>query len=106
MQKTEGNVKRPGRKGTGVICETRTPPGAVIPAKAGMHAGGAYIVFHVCAPRTRATPGHRVLSMAFPGFLTVADIKGHVGATRESGNPVRRQRISEGLPSRFPLSRE
>jgi hypothetical protein len=27
---------------------------------------------------------HRVLSMACPGFLTLADIKGEVGATRES----------------------
>ena len=28
------------------------------------------------------------------------------GHSRESGNPVRRQRTSEGLPSGFPLSRE
>jgi hypothetical protein len=27
---------------------------------------------------------HRVLSMACPGFLTLADIKGDVGASRES----------------------
>ena len=26
--------------------------------------------------------------------------------SRESGNPVRRRHISEGLPSGFPLSRE
>jgi len=29
---------------------------------------------------------HRVLSVACSGFLTVADIKGNVGATRDSGN--------------------
>ena len=37
-------------------------------------AGGAYIVMYVYAPRTRATrqpTGHRVLSTASPGFLTV-----------------------------------
>jgi hypothetical protein len=28
------------------------------------------------------------------------------GHSRESGNPVRRRRISNGLRSRFPLSRE
>jgi hypothetical protein len=30
----------------------------------------------------------------------------NAGHSRESGNPVRRQHISEGLRSRFPLSRE
>jgi hypothetical protein len=28
---------------------------------------------------------HRGLSLACPGFLTAADIKGDVGATRETG---------------------
>jgi hypothetical protein len=30
----------------------------------------------------------------------------HTETLRESGNPVSRRRISEGLRSRFPLSRE
>jgi hypothetical protein len=31
-------------------------------------------------------PRHRALSVACPGFLTVADIKGYVGATHEVSN--------------------
>ena len=30
---------------------------------------------------------HRVLSLACPGYLTAADIKGDVGATRDSPSP-------------------
>jgi hypothetical protein len=42
------------------------------------------------APREFAQhPCHRVLSVACPGFLTVADIKGDVGATREFGATLR-----------------
>lgn len=40
------------------------------------------------APHERAQDRyHRVLPVACPGFLTVADIKGDVGATRENELP-------------------
>ena len=39
----------------------------------------------MCAPHERAQHRcRRVLSVAYPGILTVADIKGDVGATRET----------------------
>jgi len=53
-----------------------------------MHsAGGAYIAFHVCAPRTRATSlsPHPIRGLFC--FVTVADTKGpprRIAATREN----------------------
>src|SRR5271157_1710744 len=49
-------------------------------------AGGAYIAFHVCAPPSRATSLSMLLALACLRFLTVADIKGNVGATRRVRN--------------------
>jgi hypothetical protein len=43
----------------------------------------AHTLSFMYAPHERAQhPCHRVLFVACPGFLTVADIKGDVGATR------------------------
>jgi hypothetical protein len=43
----------------------------------------AHTLSFMYAPHEHAQhPYHRVLSVACPGFLTVADIKGDVGATR------------------------
>jgi hypothetical protein len=45
----------------------------------------AQLLFLMYAPQQRAQyPCHRVLSVACPGFLTGADIRGDVGATRDS----------------------
>jgi hypothetical protein len=47
-------------------------------------ASGAWIAFYVCAPHHVQYLCHRALLVACSGFLTVADIKCDVGATRES----------------------
>jgi hypothetical protein len=47
----------------------------------------AHTLCFMYAPHEHAQhPCHRVLSVACPGLLTVTDIKGDVGATREFAN--------------------
>jgi hypothetical protein len=46
---------------------------------------------------------HRVLSVACPGFLTVADIKGDVGATHEP--TVNQRQIDRGCHFPFYTAR-